>query len=200
MTKQIIADKLAAYFAVNTPSWGRREYPLFTQDAANACPTARYVGGASRWLCECRSPGNCGGVLAAAMGQPDGVAVESANVEIARLGVVTIDHPVDPENGGPLWIYRGEMLPRPKIAGDYLADLFRMFGIRPGVAKHRGRWTVQVFAIRTGQDSHLMDNWTTEINGTPDEIRRHFVGKIFPMGGESEYLVRATRVNFLAVE
>ena len=74
MTKQIIADNLAAYIARNTPSWGNMEYPLFTQDAANACPSARYVGGISNWLCECSNPKECGGVLAAAqLQQPERV-------------------------------------------------------------------------------------------------------------------------------
>lgn len=41
------------------------EYPLFTQDAADHCPSARYVGGISRWLCECADPKLCRGVIKA---------------------------------------------------------------------------------------------------------------------------------------
>lgn len=39
------------------------EYPLFTQTACDLCPTARYVGGTSRWLCECPEPKQCRGVV-----------------------------------------------------------------------------------------------------------------------------------------
>ena len=40
------------------------EWSLFTQENANQCPTARYVGGISRWLCECRLPRQCKGIKA----------------------------------------------------------------------------------------------------------------------------------------
>lgn len=46
------------------PTWGNVEWPLFTQENANKCPTARYVGGISRWLCECRLPRECNGIKA----------------------------------------------------------------------------------------------------------------------------------------
>ena len=36
------------------------EYPLFNNQAD--CPTARYVGGVSLYLCECRDPERCQGV------------------------------------------------------------------------------------------------------------------------------------------
>ena len=36
------------------------EYPLFNHQAD--CPTARYVGGVSRYLCECAAPESCQGV------------------------------------------------------------------------------------------------------------------------------------------
>lgn len=45
-------------------TWGNAEYPLYTQENADQCPTARYVGGVSRWLCECRLPRVCKGVIA----------------------------------------------------------------------------------------------------------------------------------------
>ena len=35
------------------------EYPLF--DKNRLCPTARFVGGTSRWLCECQEPKKCKG-------------------------------------------------------------------------------------------------------------------------------------------
>ena len=47
------------------PNYNPTEYPLFTQDAADHCPTARYVGGVSRWLCECSDPKICHGVYKA---------------------------------------------------------------------------------------------------------------------------------------
>lgn len=40
------------------------EFPLFKEKSG--CPTARYVGGTSRFLCECRNPYACPGVQAAA--------------------------------------------------------------------------------------------------------------------------------------
>lgn len=42
--------------------WGNKEYPLFTPEAMERCPTARYVGGVSVYLCECKQPEKCGGV------------------------------------------------------------------------------------------------------------------------------------------
>ena len=39
------------------------EYPLFDQYLL--CPTARYVGGTSKYLCECPSPNECKGWRAA---------------------------------------------------------------------------------------------------------------------------------------
>lgn len=39
-----------------------QEYPLFNE--AGLCPTARYVGGTSRYLCECEDPEKCLGVWA----------------------------------------------------------------------------------------------------------------------------------------
>lgn len=50
---------------VYTPNYNPTEYPLFTQEAADHCPTARYVGGVSRWLCECGAPTICHGVYKA---------------------------------------------------------------------------------------------------------------------------------------
>ena len=43
----------------------QKEYPLFTDENARKCPTARYVGGTSKYLCECVKPGECEGVRAA---------------------------------------------------------------------------------------------------------------------------------------
>jgi hypothetical protein len=40
-----------------------REFPLYSDAAVALCPTARFVGGVSRWLCECKSPRDCKGVL-----------------------------------------------------------------------------------------------------------------------------------------
>lgn len=39
-----------------------REYPLYGGRAVDLCPTARYVGGISVFLCECPEPGKCPGV------------------------------------------------------------------------------------------------------------------------------------------
>ncbi len=36
------------------------EYPLYNN--SDKCPTARYVGGVSRSLCECKTPSECEGV------------------------------------------------------------------------------------------------------------------------------------------
>lgn len=47
------------------PTWGAKEYPLFTKTAMVKCPSARYVGGTSVYLCECRKPEECGGVIQA---------------------------------------------------------------------------------------------------------------------------------------
>lgn len=41
-----------------------REWPLF-EEFYKSCPTARYVGGTSVYLCECKSPGSCSGAMAA---------------------------------------------------------------------------------------------------------------------------------------
>jgi len=38
------------------------EYPLFDQH--RLCPSARYVGGTSKYLCECGYPQLCEGVIA----------------------------------------------------------------------------------------------------------------------------------------
>ncbi len=38
------------------------EYPLFHKE--KLCPTARYVGGVSKYLCECAKPLSCPGVIA----------------------------------------------------------------------------------------------------------------------------------------
>jgi hypothetical protein len=35
------------------------EYPLF--DQYEQCPTARFVGGTSKYLCECKDPQGCPG-------------------------------------------------------------------------------------------------------------------------------------------
>ncbi len=39
------------------------EWPLF--DHLNLCPSARYVGAVSRFVCECTKPNDCAGVKAA---------------------------------------------------------------------------------------------------------------------------------------
>jgi len=41
-----------------------QQYPLLRE--SSGCPTARYVGGTSIYLCECESPGNCPGAIRAA--------------------------------------------------------------------------------------------------------------------------------------
>lgn len=41
---------------------GEWEYPLF--DEFKLCPTARYVGGTSKYVCECAEPKQCLGVRA----------------------------------------------------------------------------------------------------------------------------------------
>ncbi|WP_458315282.1 hypothetical protein [Providencia sp. CRPN08700] len=38
------------------------EYPLYTKESAALCSSARYVGGVSGWLCECKRPKECDGV------------------------------------------------------------------------------------------------------------------------------------------
>lgn len=38
------------------------EYPLMYQEAVDLCKSARYVGGTSRYLCECIQPLTCKGV------------------------------------------------------------------------------------------------------------------------------------------
>ena len=43
---------------------GYWEYPLFTH--YKLCPSARYVGGTSKYLCECKRPEKCKGVIAVA--------------------------------------------------------------------------------------------------------------------------------------
>ena len=42
-------------------SWGIPEYPLW--DGETGCPTARYVGGETQYVCECKLPLECVGVL-----------------------------------------------------------------------------------------------------------------------------------------
>lgn len=56
------------------PATNPTEYPLFTQQCADDCPTARYVGGVSRWLCECSDPAKCQGVRRARL-NADGVTI-----------------------------------------------------------------------------------------------------------------------------
>lgn len=42
------------------------------------------------------------------------------------------------------------------------------------------------------------DTLETEINGTPDEIRRYYLGQTFNLGdGERDRLARAVQVDFL---
>lgn len=41
---------------------GEWEYPL--HDEHKLCPTARYVGGTSKYVCECQEPKKCLGVRA----------------------------------------------------------------------------------------------------------------------------------------
>ena len=41
------------------------EHPLWNTKCAGLCPTARFVGGVSNWLCECSMPLKCAGVAAA---------------------------------------------------------------------------------------------------------------------------------------
>lgn len=48
-----------------------KEYPLFNEHYRK-CPTARYVGGGSRYLCECRVPSQCEGVKAVAQEEKKG--------------------------------------------------------------------------------------------------------------------------------
>lgn len=43
-------------------SWGNPNWVLFYPEAVALCPTARCVGGTSRYLCECRNPRECKGV------------------------------------------------------------------------------------------------------------------------------------------
>lgn len=40
------------------------EYPLYSHQ--DKCPTARYVGGVSKYLCECKDTQRCAGVQAVA--------------------------------------------------------------------------------------------------------------------------------------
>lgn len=193
MTNQIIADNLAAYIARNTPSWGNMEYPLFTQDAANACPSARYVGGVSRWLCECRIPGQCGGVLAAAqLSTPADPENESIGMNVARFGVRTIEI-----EGVKYWQYRGVVSVRPgawAVGDDLPGALFVRFGIQPGKPLHCGRWHVRVIAqVETGGDH----KWETEINGSPESIKRYFIGQQINIGVVDDLICIPRRVEFI---
>lgn len=193
MTRQIISDNLAAYMKRNTPSWGNMEYPLFTQDAANACPTARYVGGVSRWLCECQTPSQCGGVLAAAqLSTPADPENESIGMNVARLGVATVM--ID---GVKYWRYRDKVLVRPAagaVVDDLPRALFERFGIQPGKPLHCGRWHIRVVAqVETGGDH----TWETEINGTPDSIRSYFLGQQINIGVVDDLICIPRRVEFI---
>ena len=193
MTNQIIADNLAAYIGRNTPSWGNMEYPLFTQDAANACPTARYVGGTSNWLCECRKPKECGGVLAAAqLSTPADPENESIGMNVARFGVRTIEI-----EGVKYWQYRGVVSIRPSagaVVDDIPGALFIRFGIQPGKPLHCGRWHVRVIAqVETG-GSH---KWETEINGSPESIKRYFIGQQINIGVVDDLICIPRRVEFI---
>lgn len=193
MTKQIIADNLAAYIARNTPSWGNIEYPLFTQDAANACPSARYVGGVSNWLCECSNPKECGGVLAAAqLSTPADPENESIGMNVARFGVRTVEI-----EGVKYWQYRGVVSIRPDagaVVDDIPGALFIRFGIQPGKPLHCGRWHVRVIAqVETG-GSH---KWETEINGSPESIKRYFIGQQINIGVVDDLICIPRRVEFI---
>ena len=42
--------------------FGGTEYPLYNHH--DLCPTARFVGGVSRYLCECKEPHKCHGIQA----------------------------------------------------------------------------------------------------------------------------------------
>lgn len=46
-------------------SWSGVEFPLMYPEASKACPTSRFVGGTSRYVCECKTPMGCAGVLKA---------------------------------------------------------------------------------------------------------------------------------------
>ena len=193
MTNQIIADNLAAYIGRNTPSWGNMEYPLFTQDAANACPSARYVGGVSNWLCECSNPKECGGVLAAAqLSTPADPENESIGMNVARFGVRTIEI-----EGVKYWQYRGVVSIRPSagaVVDDIPGALFIRFGIQPGKSLHCGRWHIRVIAqVETG-GSH---KWETEINGSPESIKRYLIGQQINIGVVDDLICIPRRVEFI---
>lgn len=58
----VVELRKTKYYRENVDvKWGRLEYPLF--NIGKSCPTARYVGGTSVYLCECREPWKCKGVL-----------------------------------------------------------------------------------------------------------------------------------------
>ena len=40
------------------------EYPIYDKIARRFCPSARFVGGTSKYLCECPKPLECEGVKA----------------------------------------------------------------------------------------------------------------------------------------
>lgn len=198
MSKQIIAKNVADYIARNTPGWGPREYPLISRDAANACPSAVYVGGVSGWLCKCRRPADCGGVLAAAQLSTAATDDESIGLTVARLGVSVIRHDVSGQ--GAEWHYRGMRSPRPAagVVADEQAlhlELFRRFGIKAGEPLHCGRWHVRVFAQAADGSDH---SWETEINGSPDSIYKYFVGQPINIGSVEDLICTPRRVDFIA--
>ena len=55
------------------------EYPLIWGDVASLCPSRRFVGGTSRWLCECDSPTTCPGVNVAAERYNAAIAAQQAH-------------------------------------------------------------------------------------------------------------------------
>lgn len=90
---------------------GSFEYPLFTEAAKNDCPTARYVGGVSRWLCECSDPLKCQGVRRA---------------QLAADGVTITRREMMANSSELHWAYHEQC-----VTGGTIADVIMYIGIRP---------------------------------------------------------------------
>lgn len=91
---------------------GDREYPLF--DDRQGCPTARYVGGTSKYLCECDPP--CEAALRAEYLWCTGLAVRAT--ELAQ-------QTSDPDALATTTAYVLELTRRAEAAADALRRITR---------------------------------------------------------------------------
>ena len=113
-------------------------------------------------------------------------------MNVARFGVRTIEI-----EGVKYWQYRGVVSIRPSagaVVDDIPGALFIRFGIQPGKPLHCGRWHVRVIAqVETG-GSH---KWETEINGSPESIKRYFIGQQINIGVVDDLICIPRRVEFI---